>query len=101
MKKLFFILMIVFGTLSSHAERTALINNPNQITVSNIGSGTIGNLIDDKVNTSVHSQTGELSNYCYIQVALHEGLNLQENEDLIVYLQRCDHNENEAHPTAF
>ena len=101
MKKLFFILMILFGTLSSHAERTALINNPNQITVSNIGSGTIGNLIDDKVNTSVHSQTGELSNYCYIQVALHEGLNLQENEDLIVYLQRCDHNENEAHPTAF
>lgn len=106
MKKLFLLLMIFLGTFSSRAERVKLINNASQITISNTGNaeGAVDNLIDNNVGTSVHIQAKEgekLGDYCYIQVALNEALNLREDEDLIVYLQRCDHNENEAHPTTF
>lgn len=106
MKKLFLLLMIFLGTFSSRAERVALIKNASQITISNTGNaeGTVGNLIDNNVGTSVHIRAKEgenLSDYCYIQVYLENALSLKDKEDLIVYLQRCDHNENEAHPTTF
>lgn len=102
MKKLFLLLMIFLGTFSSRAGRVKLINNPLKITVNNIKEGdNVNYLIDDDVTTSVHSKEGELDSYCYIQVELENELNLGEEEDLIVYLQRCDHNENEAHPTTF
>lgn len=102
MKKLFLILMIFLGTFSSRAERVALINDPSQIIVNNKKDGdNVNNLIDGDVTTSVHSKEGELGSYCYIQVNLESPLSLTDQEDLIVYLQRCNHNENEAHPTTF
>lgn len=106
MKKLFLILMIFLGTFSSRAERVKLITNESQIIISNIDNaeGAVGNLIDNNVGTSVHIRAKEgenLSDYCYIQVNLENALSLKDQEDLIVYLQRCDHNESEAHPTTF
>lgn len=102
MKKLFLILMIFLGTFSSRADRVKLINSASQITVNNIKDGdNVNNLIDDNVATSVHSKEGELTDNCYIQVNLGSALSLTDQEDLIVYLQRCDHNENEVHPTTF
>ena len=100
MKNFFFILMILFGTFA-RAGRVELINDASQISVSNIGSGIAGNLIDNNVSSTVISKTGELDDFCYIRVDLQQPLALETDEDLVIYLQRCDKNENEANPTIF
>lgn len=101
MKKYIFILTILIGTLAARADRVELINDASQITINNIGDGLTGNLIDKDFNTTVHSKTGNLDSDCYIQVELAEPLSLGADDDLVVYLQRCAHNENEGHPTIF
>lgn len=105
MNKLIFIILAALGAYTSASAREALITKADQLTASNINSGVVGNLIDGNVSTSLHSpQSGELSDYCYINVDLGKETTLGAKEDLIVYLQRCEdsgHDESHAHPTAF
>ena len=105
MKKTVLLFTILFGTLVTHAERVELIKNATQIFVNNIDTengGTVGNLIDNNATTTVHTQKDvELTSDCYIRITLDEPLNLNPEEDLVVFLQRCSHNESEGHPTVF
>lgn len=95
------LLIFIFTIASLCAERTSLITSASQLTVSNIGEGSPANLIDGNKSTSLHSLKGELSEDCYIEIELNEELNLGDEEDLVVFLQRCQHNESDSHPTIF
>lgn len=101
MKKLILTMLAVLGGYASLAGRTQLITDAGQLVVNNIGDGTVNNLIDNNISTYLHSpQTGDLSDNCRIQVNLTEAMTLGDDEDLVVFIQRCGHGESDSHPTA-
>lgn len=99
MKKIYPLLTILFCAISLHAQEK-LITAPTQLTFNNLEAGTVNNLLDGNKNTDSHSKKGELTDYCYIQIDCNNEITLTEEDDLVVYLQRCGHNESEGHPTA-
>lgn len=92
----------MLGSLASWAERKELINNAGQLSITNLDTDSKAeHLLDNNPNTAVHSTTGDLSGACSITVRLNKALTLADNEDLVVFLQRCGHNESDSHPTIF